>query len=152
LFLPSINYVRICVKLVWLLEFDSSTNYAYVCMYVCVKCLNPAYWSFALTIQCVNVYMTVSSSVCIHTHTHTHTHTHKHTHVYIFMYMYIYICMYIHVHVYIYACMCAFVYMKLLDSAFCFMLCVCVHEFVNFLSFLLFLASPKELKDFIVFC
>ena len=46
-----------------------------------------------------------------------------------------------------------FVYMKVFYSAFCFIYSVCVCVCVNFFfSFLLFLAGPKELKEFIGFC
>lgn len=37
------------------------TVYMYVC--ACVKCLEPACWSFPLTIQCMNVYLSVWVSV-----------------------------------------------------------------------------------------
>lgn len=42
--------------------------YVYICM--CVKCLESACWSFAPSIQCVNVYMSICLPVCMYLRTY----------------------------------------------------------------------------------
>ena len=131
MFLPSINYVcmcKVCVtenwnmvpsthqpcecmyicKLFWVCVGACSIHQLHVHMYacVCVKCLEPAYWSLTLTILCV--YMSVY--ICIH----------------VCMYVYIYLCVY-----------------EVIG------LCLLFHAL--YVYFLIFLDSPKELKEFIVF-
>jgi hypothetical protein len=76
LFLLSINCVYVCiyVKLVWVCAGACSIYQLCVFMYLCVKCLEPTCWSFALTILFVNVCICVCvclpaciyMSVCMH--------------------------------------------------------------------------------------
>ena len=65
--------------------------------------------------------------------------------LFVVMYVCVYACMYIYVCLYIFVCM------KLLNCLLFHSLSVCVCTHVNSLSILLFLDSPKELKEFIVF-
>jgi hypothetical protein len=78
--IPSIHQLCVCIcicaKLVWACVGAYSTYQFYVFLYVCLNCLEPACWSFALTILYVNVYMSVCSSVCM------------------YVFMYVYICVY----------------------------------------------------------
>jgi hypothetical protein len=71
--------------------------------------------------MCVCMHICTYIYIYIYIYTHIHTHTHTHTHIYICMYELIGLCLLFYL--------------------------VCVNVHVNFLSFLLFLAGPKELKE-----
>ena len=58
--------------------------------------------------------------------------------------VYVFVCL----SVYMYVCIYVWISMyKLLESAFCFIYTVCMCVCMNFLSFLFFLAGPKELSS-----
>ena len=108
LFLLPINhdyvYVCICVKLVWACVGACSIHRVCVCVCVCVcvKCLEPTCWSFALTILCVNVYMSACSSACMSVCSSP------------CIYVYMYVCMYVpmySIYVYMYVCIQVCIYL-----------------------------------------
>jgi hypothetical protein len=68
LFFLLIKYVYVCIcgKLVWVCVGTCSIYQLSIFIYVCVKCLEPACWCFALNILCVNVYVTVGLYTCIY--------------------------------------------------------------------------------------
>jgi hypothetical protein len=108
-----------------------------VCMwyiYGCVKCLEPACWSFALTILCVNVYISICRFTCLYVC------------MYICMNTYMYVCMLcMYVCLYVYVCVYKVIGLCLLfhpltvyvwsHMCVCVCVCVCVCEFSLSFSF-----------------